>query len=161
MKQRMCQKLARLFERVVPFVGYLGMRFVSLEAGTVRMVVPFRPELIGNPELPALHGGVVASLLDTCGGAAVWSQIGPYDRVSTVDLRVDYLRPARAEDLVGTGRVIRLGNRVGFVELRAFHPGAEEEPVAAGTGVYNIRRAKAGETRDLWALVDTLVEDDG
>ncbi len=152
------QKLAALFETQVPFVAFLGIHFVSVASGSVRMEVPFQPSLIGNPVLPALHGGVIATLLDTCGGAAVWSQIGEFDRVSTVDLRVDYLRPGRPETLVGTGRVIRLGNRVGVVELRAYHPGASGEPVAVGTGVYNIKRGQPGNARDLEKLIDSHLE---
>lgn len=148
MEYEMLGKLAQLFEST-PFVGFLGMRFQSVEVGRVRIEIPFRSELVGNPELPALHGGVVSALLDTCGGAAVWSQLGKDDRVSTVDLRVDYLRPGRAETLVGVGRVIRLGNRVGVSELRAYHPGAEDGPVAIGTGVYSVHRAKAGESHDV------------
>jgi uncharacterized protein (TIGR00369 family) len=149
MEQEMLSTLARLFEST-PFVGFLGMRFEVVERGRVVMAVPFRNELIGNPVLPALHGGVISALLDTCGGAAVWSQLGHGDVVSTVDLRVDYLRPGRAEKLLGEGRVIRLGNRVGVSELRAYHPGAESAPVAIGTGVYNIRRAGAEEPEMLW-----------
>ncbi len=148
------KKLAALFETRVPFVAFLGMHFASVASGSVRMTVPFRPDLIGNPTIPALHGGVVAALLDTCGGAAVWSQIGELDQVSTVDLRVDYLRPARPERLVGTARVIRLGNRVGVVELRAYHPGASDKPIAVGTGVYNIKRQRAGGAGGLEALVE-------
>ena len=153
MQKKMLGKLARLFE-TTPFVAHLGMRFASVESGFVVLEVPFRQELIGNPEIPALHGGVISSLLDTCGGAAVWSQLGKGDRVSTVDLRVDYLRPGRPEILFGMGRVIRLGNRVGVAELRAYHTGCEDQPVAVGTGVYNIRRAKAAESRELWEHVD-------
>ncbi|MCD4748190.1 MAG: PaaI family thioesterase [Thermoanaerobaculales bacterium] len=153
MQKKMLGKLARLFE-TTPFVAHLGMRFASVESGLVVLEVPFCQELIGNPELPALHGGVISALLDTCGGAAVWSQLGKGDRVSTVDLRVDYLRPGRAETLFGTGRVIRLGNRVGVAELRAFHEGQEDGPVAMGTGVYNIRRAGAADSKELWDHVE-------
>ncbi len=153
MQQQMLDRLARLFETAVPFVRFLGMRFASAETGRVVMEIPFRPELIGNPTLPALHGGVISTLLDTCGGAAVWSQLGRNDRVSTVDLRVDYLRPGRPETLLGEGLVVRLGNRVGVARLRAWHPGGEDEPVAMGTGVYNVRRAPAEEARELWRMV--------
>ena len=73
-----------------------------------------------------------------------------YDKLGTIDLRVDYLRPARPEKLVGQGRVVRLGNRVGVVELRAFQPSCGDEPVAAGTGVYNIRRSARSMGGDLW-----------
>jgi uncharacterized protein (TIGR00369 family) len=148
MQRQMLEKMARLFEST-PFFCFLGMSFDSVEVGRVEITIPFRPELIGNPEVPALHGGVISALLDTCGGAAVWSQLGRGDRVSTVDLRVDYLRPGRAETLVGIGHVIRLGNRVGVAELRAFHPGKGDEPVAVGTGVYNVRRANPEERQAL------------
>ncbi len=147
-------RIVRLFETMVPFVRFLGMRFVELRGGTAAMEIPFRAELIGNPELPALHGGVVASLLDTCGGAAVWSMLGRNDRVSTVDLRVDYLRPARAETVCARASVVRLGNRVGVVELRAYHPGDEDRPVAMGTGVYNVRRMTVADGDALWARVE-------
>lgn len=149
MQKQMLDKLARLFEST-PFVGFLGMSFNSVEVGRVEIQIPFRPQLIGNPELQALHGGVVSALLDTCGGAAVWSQLSKGDRVSTVDLRVDYLRPARAETLIGIGKVIRMGNRVGVAELKAFHPGRKDEPVAIGTGVFSVRRAKPEENQELW-----------
>jgi uncharacterized protein (TIGR00369 family) len=142
-------RLATLFNRIIPFNRFLGVRVAELGDGTARLELPFRAELLGNPVLETLHGGVISTLLDNCGGAAVWTQIDSGDLVSTVDLRVDYLRPGRPEPLVGTGTVVRLGNRVGVVELRAFHPGSEAEPIAAGTGVYNIRRASAA-SRDLW-----------
>jgi len=129
----------RIFE-LSPFLAFLGMGFETVEEGRVVMRVTFRPELIGNPELPALHGGVVSALLDTCGGAAVWTRIGPDDRVSTVDLRVDYLRPGKPEDLLAEARVIRVGNRVGVTELRAWQEGSGGEPIAVGRGVYNVHR---------------------
>lgn len=154
MQRQMLEKLARLFEST-SFVQFMGMSFNSVEVGRVEMQIPFKEELIGNPELQVLHGGVISALLDTCGGAAVWSQLSKGDRVSTVDLRVDYLRPGRPETLIGVGHVIRLGNRVGVAELRAFHPGREDEPVAVGTGVFNVRRAKPEETQELWEHVDT------
>ena len=133
------EHVSRLFE-LSPFMRFLGMHFENIEEGRVLVKIPYRPELIGNPELPALHGGVVSALLDTCGGAAVWTRIGFHDRVSTVDLRIDYLRPGRPEDLFGEAHVIRVGNRVGVTELRAFQAASGEEPIAVGRGVYNVHR---------------------
>ena len=138
-------KLKALFESVIPFNCFLGITVDQLEDGEAHLALPFRPEFIGNPMLPALHGGVISSLLDTAGGAAVWSQIDEGDRVSTVDLRVDYLRPGRPEPLIGRGRVVRLGNRVGVAELRAWHPGREDRLVAAGMGVYSISHLSSEE----------------
>lgn len=143
------EMVRRFFRDVIPFNRFLGMEVGRMERGLLQLTLEFRPEFIGNPVLPALHGGVISSLLDTAGGGAVWSQIEPTDRVSTVDLRVDYLRPGRAEPLVGQGRVVRAGNRVGVAELRAWHPGREDKPVAAGMGVYNVTRLSSEEL-DAW-----------
>jgi len=143
------ERLTALFDSVIPFNRFLGVRVAEIGDGRASLKLPFRPDFVGNPILQTLHGGVISTLLDNCGGIAVWSQIGQDDLVSTVDLRVDYLRPGKAETLIGSGRVVRLGNRVGVVELRAFHPGSEDRPVAAGTGVYNIRRTP-GDGTQLW-----------
>jgi len=142
--------ITRIVERLIPFNRHLGLRVRGLSDGTATIELPFRPELIGNPLLPSLHGGTIAMLLDATGGAAVWTRVSRDDLMSTIDLRVDFLRPARPEALVARGRVVRLGNRVGVVELRASHAGEEDRPVAAGTGVYSIRRGAGGAELDGW-----------
>jgi len=144
------KRLAEIFESYIPFNKLLGLRCLEIEDGRVRVELPFRPELVGNPEIPALHGGAISSTLDTTGGLAVWSQAGPNDRVSTIDLRVDYLRPGRAEPLIAVACVVRLGNRVGVAQLRAFHPDAEDKPVAAGMGVYSVKRDNGGDHLARW-----------
>jgi uncharacterized protein (TIGR00369 family) len=143
--------LGRVFESAIPFNRLLGLRCLEIEAGSVRVELPFRPELIGNPEIPALHGGAISATLDTTGGLAVWSQARPADRVSTIDLRVDFLRPGRPEPVISVARVIRLGNHVGVAELRAFHPDDEDRPIAAGMGVYSVKRDNGADRRARWA----------
>ncbi len=144
MKAELLKRLAQMFEGT-HFVRHLGMRFVSVEAGVVVMEMPFQEVLIGNPILPALHGGAISSLLDTVGGACVWSSLEVEDRVATLDLRVECLRPGRPETLMARGELIRLGNRVGISDLRAYHPGREDRPVALARGVYNIHRKRDAE----------------
>lgn len=129
-------------ERQIPFNHLLGIECVSLSDGFARLEIAFRPELIGDPIKGALHGGVLSALIDTCGGAAVFTTIPFGDRVSTIDLRVDYLRPGRKERLVAEAYVLRTGGRVASVDVRAFHPDAPMNPVATGKGVYAIKRAK-------------------
>ena len=133
-------RVRRFFEDEIPFNRYLGMKLDAISRGAARLTPAFKPELVGDPFRPALHGGVISALLDTAGGAAVWSTLAPGDRVSTIDLRVDYLRPARLEALVADATVRRVGNRVGVVSIRATQPGAPDEPVAEAMGVYSIKR---------------------
>ena len=91
--------LKTFFLEKIPFNRVLGIEIVELSPGRVVLSIPFRDSLIGDPVRPALHGGVISALADTCGGCAVWSVLSDEDRVSTIDLRVDYLRPGRLEAL--------------------------------------------------------------
>lgn len=139
--------LKQVMEEMIPFNRYLGVRVARAEKGLCRLEVPFREELIGDPLRPALHGGVLSALADAAGGGAVWTGIeDDRARVSTIDLRVDYLRPARLETIVAEATVVRLGNRVGVADVRLFHPDKESETVATGKGVYNvtIKKEKLG-----------------
>jgi len=130
-------------EEQVPFNRLMGMRLSSADEGKAQMQVPFREDFIGDPFRPALHGGVISSLLDVCGGVAVFTTLRDVDdRTSTVDLRINYLRPGRKETLIADAEIVRVGNRVAVVSLVAYHPGDKDKPVATGTGVYNVRRAK-------------------
>jgi acyl-coenzyme A thioesterase PaaI-like protein len=66
------------------------------------------------------------------------------DRCSTIDLRVDYLRPGRVNTpLVGEAEIIRIGNRVAVANVILFHDDARSHPVAAAKGVYSIKRASS------------------
>jgi uncharacterized protein (TIGR00369 family) len=135
--------LKQVMEEMIPFNRYLGVRMAHAENGFVRLEVPFRDELVGDPLRPALHGGVLSALADAAGGGAVWTGIEDESaRVSTIDLRIDYLRPAKLELVVAEARVVRIGNRVGVADVRLFHPSAEANTIATGKGVYNIIKKK-------------------
>jgi uncharacterized protein (TIGR00369 family) len=132
------QDLLRLMEEHVPFNRYLGLRGESIGAGTCVLTLAVREEFIGDPRRPALHGGVVSSLIDTAGGLAAWSALAPGESVSTVDLRVDFLEPAGlGADLRAAAELVRKGNRVCHVRIAVTQA---EVLVAEGRGVYNIHR---------------------
>lgn len=131
--------LRHVMEELIPFNRYLGLKVGGLRKGFARLEIPFRDEFVGDPLRPALHGGVLSMLADTAGGAAVWTGLeDERARVSTIDLRLDYLRPARLETIVAEAHVVRVGNRVGVADVRLFHPSHEAETVATGKGVYNV-----------------------
>lgn len=129
----------RFIEDRIPFNRLLGMKVVSLSKGRAVCEVPFRRELIGDIFRPAIHGGVVSTLIDATGGAAGFTLIDPVDRISTVDMRVDYLRPGAEAPLIADAEVVRMGNRVAVVHV-VVHQGDPEQPIADGRCVYNVRR---------------------
>lgn len=133
-------QIQELFEELIPFNRVLGIRVVELGRGSAVFSVPYRPELIGDPSRPALHGGVISATADAAGGCAVWTVLGRRDRTSTIDLRVDYLRPGRPEELRLAAEVLRVGNRVGVAKISVFHPDKPEDLVAEAKGVYSVKR---------------------
>lgn len=138
------QHLARVlgvFNERVPFHRFIGLKLTSLTPGRARLRLPFRREFIGDIQRPALHGGVLSSLLDTACGAAVFSLVGHHDRISTLDLRVDYLLPAPMKTLLAEAEVIRVGNRVAVARGRVRAAGSRRI-LADGTAVFSIRRGK-------------------
>jgi uncharacterized protein (TIGR00369 family) len=133
----------RIMEEQVPFNKLLGIRGERVEHGRAVLVLPVRPEFVGDFRRPALHGGVLSSLIDTAGGVAAWSALGPGESVSTVDLRVDYLEPAGlGGPLRAEAELVRKGNRVCHVRVNLTQEGVL---VAEGRGVYNIHRKRKEE----------------
>jgi uncharacterized protein (TIGR00369 family) len=130
----------RLMEEHAPFNRLLGLKGESLAPGRAVIVLPVREDFIGDPRRPALHGGVVSSLIDTTGGAAAWAALGPGESVSTVDLRVDFLEPAGlGAPLRAEAVLLRKGNRVCHVRVSVTQAGVL---VAEGSAVYNIHRRR-------------------
>lgn len=141
-------QLIAWFEQGIPFNRHLGLRLDALERGYAVLRIPWRDELVGDVERPAVHGGVTSMLVDTAGGAACFAMLDhAADRVSTVDLRVDYLRPGGGEDLVCSATIVRMGNRVAVARMEVYSgqlPTARSPAptIATGHGVYNILRRR-------------------
>lgn len=121
--------LARLTESI-PYLGFLGIRFETA-GNELTGVLPFKPELIGNPLIPALHGGVTAAFLEvTAITGLVWAGLdagedGPLPALpKTIDLTVDYLRPGQARDSFARARINRQGRRYASVHVEAW----QEDP---------------------------------
>lgn len=112
-------ELMRAFVPTSPFVGHLGIELVDLAEGRARLKLPFRDELatIGT----VVHGGAIATLLDTAAMAASWAgaELPEHLRGSTVDLSVSYLAPADGRDVTADARVVRRGRRLVTVQADA------------------------------------------
>jgi len=135
------EQILEVMAEQVPFNRLLGIQGESASPGACVLVLPVRPEFVGDFRRPALHGGVVSALIDTAGGVAAWSTLGPEASVSTVDLTVDYLEPAGlAGPLRASAQLVRKGNRVCHVRIAVTQDGIL---VAEGRGVYNIHKRRA------------------
>jgi uncharacterized protein (TIGR00369 family) len=141
------QKLALLnqgFRSMVPHNDALGIEVVDFGEATATLRLPWAAHLVGNPLTEVLHGGVVTSLLDACSGAAVFMKLMKPTPIATLDLRIDYLRPATPrEALFAKAECYKLTRNVAFVRAVAHH-GDESDPVAAAAATFMVRtRGKA------------------
>ena len=123
----------------------LGFAFDGLEGDRVRIRVPWRGDLVGDPDTGVLAGGLVTALLDHVGGLAVWIALDRFEPIATLDLRVDYMRAAEPRrDLIAEARCFRLTHSIAFVRAWAFEDGPDD-PVAAAQAAYML---SASDGRD-------------
>lgn len=101
----------------VPYARYLGVR-MQVSAGTPRFSLPFTAHLVGNPALPAVHGGVVAAFMENAALLHLLLMLPAGRMPRSVDFSIDYLRSARTETLYAGCEVTRLGRRVAQVQIR-------------------------------------------
>ncbi|MCG2432056.1 hotdog fold thioesterase [Aequorivita xiaoshiensis] len=126
------------FEKSIPMHKFLGLKIELLEKDFVRISVPFRKELVGDFRNNRWHGGVIATVMDSVGGViGAMHFTSLQDKISTIDLRVDYLRGAEPEAIMVEGKIIRFGNRILVARMKAFQ---NETLIAEGKGVYNFVR---------------------
>ena len=115
----------------LPYARFLGLS-AKLDGAVVLLRLPFQPILVGNPLLPAFHGGVVGAALESSALLQLVHERGmPFAK--TIDFTVDYLRTARAEELYAVAEVQRIGKRIANVRMTAYQQ-HEDEPVALGRG---------------------------
>ena len=101
----------QFIESGFPFHKFLGVKVDKIDQESIRLYIPFKEELIGHAGSTMIHGGVISTLADICGGFAVWARCTPNDFVATITLSVDYLRPAAARDLYAEAHVRLLGQQ--------------------------------------------------
>lgn len=134
---------ARRFADSIPHGRELGLRIEAIAPGRARFLLPWAERLIGNPETGVPHGGVITTLIDTASGCAVFSALPELVPIATLDLRVDYLKPATpGEPLRVDSRCYRLTRNVGFTRAIAYHDDPDD-PVANGVGTFMVDSSDA------------------
>jgi uncharacterized protein (TIGR00369 family) len=104
--------------KTVPFARFLGLELEQVASGTATVAVNVRKDLTQNQGV--VHGGAIASLIDTATAFAIISLIAPSEKVTTVDLVISYLRPAAGGRLRAVASVVRAGRRLFVVSAEVF-----------------------------------------
>jgi uncharacterized protein (TIGR00369 family) len=128
--------LMRQFLPTSPFVKYLGIQLVDMQPDLAVLSLPFSEPLITIGT--TVHGGAIASLIDTAAMVSAWSaaEVPANMRGVTVGLTITYLAAAEHEDLVAVARVLRRGHSLVYLDVDV--KSASEVPVAKGLVTYKI-----------------------
>ncbi|WP_394346489.1 PaaI family thioesterase [Tabrizicola caldifontis] len=136
------ETIARQFIQALPHSRALGMELVSIGEGVAVMAMPYNPELVGDPQTGVIHGGAVSALMDTASGTAVMCHPQAGFSTATLDLRIDYMRPATpGQTIRARAECHHVTRTVAFVRAVATDDD-ESRPVAMATGAFTVERAE-------------------
>lgn len=120
----------------VPYAQTLGFELIDLEPGRAIAKASYRRETIGDPETGVVHGGVVTALLDNVSGVAVIASLKELKSTATLDLRIDYMRPAEVDkDIIAEAECYHITRNVAFTRAWAYHE-SKDRVIATASGSF-------------------------
>lgn len=148
-QQAIFQQIACHWNQEMPFNKLLGLEITRFDSHESSVCIAWHDKLIGNPKQKILHGGVTASALDLAGGVVAAANIliqlpelspdiinQSLAKLSTIDLRTDFLRPGRGEKFIASAKIIRSGSKVAVARMEMHNE--QGDHIAFGTGTYMV-----------------------
>ncbi|XQW85046.1 thioesterase family protein [Thalassotalea piscium] len=143
------QQMQNFWNNDMPFNQLLGLTITQFDHQKSEVRFSWQDKLVGNPMQKILHGGVTATALDLVGGVVAAANIIEHlddyspeaieqslSKLSTIDLRTDFLRPGRGESFIATATIIRSGTKVTVARMELHNE--KNDHIAFGTGTYMV-----------------------
>lgn len=122
--------------QAVPWAKELGFELTQLERGHVYGKLAWKDHLVGDPDSGVVHGGVITSLLDNLCGTATVSALDTFKSTATLDLRIDYMRPAeKGRNIIGEAECYHVTRTVAFTRAWAYHE-TRDRVIATAAGAF-------------------------
>ena len=116
--------------QAIPYSRFVGVRGIVGADGAALCELPFADHIVGNPTLPAIHGGVIGALLESAAILALLLEVDVTQVPKTINITVDYLLSGRGQATYAQGRIFRQGRRVATVQAEAWQDD-RAKPIAA------------------------------
>lgn len=147
-KQQILLVMNAGLQQRVPQNGALGLEAIDFGADEVWMRLPYKPEIVGNPATGVIHGGAISTLMDAACGVAIMLRLGGPSKIATLDLRIDYMKPARAgHAVIAHTRCYKVTRQICFVRGTAYVDD-ESDPIATVAATF-ARKPKNAKGRPL------------
>ncbi len=125
-----------IFVQGAPHAKVLGMTFVSVDVGRATLSLPYNTKFIGDTKTRVLHGGAITTMLDQASGLAAIAGFDYFTSVATLNLSIDYMRPALpGETVIAVAHCYKVTRHVAFVRALA-HDGDESDPIAMSQATF-------------------------
>lgn len=133
--------------KVTPWANEMGFEVTRIEKGHVWGVQPFHEHLVGDPETRVIHGGVITTLLDNLCGASCGAALKEFRFVATLDLRIDYMRPAESgRDILAEAECYHVTKSVAFCRAWAYHE-SRDKVIATAQGAFAINKPRSTQKK--------------
>jgi len=130
----------------VPQLRALGVELVDFGTNEATLALPYGDHLIGFPETGVIAGGAIYSLMDSVAGMAVFAKMRIYKPIATLDLRIDYMKPATpGETVYGWAECYKMTRSVAFVRGVAYHED-KADPIANVSGTFMLPPEKGAQS---------------
>ncbi len=149
LKQAALSAISELMINKIPFNRHIGLKFHSISDEESIIQFDMKPELVGNYFHGILHGGVISASLDMVGG--IMAAVGVLNdnpathlnklkekltKLSTIDMRVDYLRPGKGQTFYAKARLLRTGAKIAVIRMELVNE--HDLQIAVATGTYMV-----------------------
>ena len=136
-------QIQNIIDKGIPHCAEIGVKVHEMDADGVTFSMDYQERFAGNPVSGILHGGIITTLIDTAAGMCIYARLKQYMPIATLDLRIDYLKPATpGEELFTRATCYKVTKQIAFVRAIAYHDDPED-PVANSVGTFMLKSSNS------------------
>ncbi|MDE0942246.1 MAG: PaaI family thioesterase [Alphaproteobacteria bacterium] len=137
------ENLRQMMTVGIPHMAAVGLDVITIDENGILARIPHRPEFVGNTDTGVVHGGIVTVLLDSLSGMCVLPTLAEFMQVATLDLRIDYLKPAApSQDIFASVHCYKTTRNIAFTRGVAYQSDVDD-PIAHATGSFMLTKPGA------------------